>query len=190
MDIEMNRLIIRKHGVMGMALRKARASDLTRVMEIKESVVPLMIESGNTQWSKDYPDLERFKEDLRTETLYVFEEEGCVKGFAVVDDDHPYPYDDIPWELTRADSRALHRMAVDPECQGNGISTRMMEEIEDMLIEKGIKGIHTDTSLENEKMQYQFKKSDFEFKGKLNLDDNLDDWYVAYEKVFEDENSE
>ena len=66
----------------------------------------------------------------------------------------------------------------------------MMEEIEDMLIEKGIKGIHTDTSLENEKMQYQFEKNEFEFKGKLNLDDNLDDWYVAYEKVFENDSTD
>lgn len=186
----MNRLIIIKHGVNIMTLRKATASDLKRVMEIKESVVPLMIDSGNTQWSEYYPDLERFEEDLRTGTLYVFEEGGHVKGFAVVDDDHPYPYDDIPWELRRADSRALHRMAVDPAYQGNGISTRMMGEIEGMLIEKGIKGIHTDTSLENGKMQYQFEKNDFEFKGKLNLDDNLDDWYVAYEKVFDDESTE
>lgn len=173
-----------------MALRKAKEADLPRIMEIKESVVPLMIASGNTQWSEEYPDAERFKEDLRTRTLYVYEEGDMIKGFAVVDDEHPYPYDDIPWELTRADSRALHRMAVDPEHQGNGIAARMMTQIEDMLIEKGVRGIHTDTSLENEKMQYHFEKNDFEFKGKLNLDENLDDWYVAYEKVFDDESED
>ncbi len=171
-----------------MTLRKATEEDLSRIMEIKESVVPLMHEAGNTQWSDDYPDLKRFREDLNTQTLYVYEEDGDVKGFAVVDNEHPYPYDDIPWELTRADSRALHRMAVDPAHQGNGISAKMMAQIEDMLIGRGVKGIHTDTSLENEKMQYQFEKNDFEFKGKLNLDENLDEWYVAYEKVFEDEN--
>lgn len=170
-----------------MGLRKATKADLPRIMEIKESVVPLMLESGNTQWSEEYPDLGRFREDLRAQTLYVYETDGHVKGFAVVDDDHPYPYDDIPWELTRADSRALHRMAVDPAHQGKGISAEMMAQIEEMLVARGIKGIHTDTSLENEKMQHQFEKNDFEFKGKLNLDENLDDWYVAYEKVFEED---
>src|SRR5690625_630610 len=170
-----------------MGLRKATKADLPRIMEIKESVVPLMLESGNTQWSEEYPDLGRFREDLRAGTLYVYETDGHVKGFAVVDDDHPYPYDDIPWELTRADSRALHRMAVDPAHQGKGISAEMMAQIEEMLVERVIKGIHTDTSLENEKMQHQFEKNDFEFKGKLNLDENLDDWYVAYEKVFEED---
>lgn len=75
-------------------------------------------------------------------------------------------------------------MAVDPEFQGQGIASRMMKAIEALLIAEGIKGIHTDTSLENKKMQYQFEKNGYEFKGQLNLDENLDDWYVAYEKVF------
>lgn len=169
-----------------MALRKATIEDLVRVLEIKEEVVPLMQASGNTQWSDEYPGAQKFKEDLHNQSLHVFEEDGTVKGFAVVDNEHPYPYDDIPWELTRADSRALHRMAVDPRYQGQGIAAKMMRAIENMLVGRGVKGIHTDTSLENAKMQYQFEKNDFEFKGKLNLDDNLDDWYVAYEKVFEE----
>lgn len=169
-----------------MFLRMATKQDLPYILKIKESVVPIMQSSGNSQWSDAYPNEEKFKEDLEDRSLYVYEEDNLIKGFAVVDNKHPYPYDDIPWELTRADSRALHRMAVDPEFQGQGIASRMMKEIEDRLAAEGIKGIHTDTSLENERMQLQFEKNDFEFKGKLNLDENLDDWYVAYEKVFED----
>ena len=168
-----------------MFLRMATKQDLPYILKIKENVVPIMQSSGNSQWSDAYPNEEKFKEDLEDRSLYVYEEDNLIKGFAVVDNKHPYPYDDIPWELTRADSRALHRMAVDPGFQGQGIASRMMKEIEDRLVSEGIKGIHTDTSLENERMQLQFEKNDFEFKGKLNLDENLDDWYVAYEKVFD-----
>ena len=169
---------------MNMCLRKAAVQDLPYILKIKEKVVPIMRASGNDQWSDKYPDGEKFREDLEDGSLYVCEENDRIKGFAVVDNKHPYPYDDIPWELTRADSRALHRMAVDPEFQGQGIASRMMKAIEALLIAEGIKGIHTDTSLENKKMQYQFEKNGYEFKGQLNLDENLDDWYVAYEKVF------
>ncbi|WP_462419849.1 N-acetyltransferase family protein [Salinicoccus sp. Marseille-QA3877] len=168
-----------------MFLRKAEKRDLPYILNITEKVVPIMQASGNTQWSDEYPDERIFREDLEDRSLYVYEENNLIKGFAVVDNKHPYPYDDIPWELTRADSRALHRMAVSPEFQGQGIASKMMKEIESRLIAKGIKGIHTDTSLENEKMQYQFEKNGYEFKGQLNLDENLDDWYAAYEKVFE-----
>lgn len=167
-----------------MFLRVATTQDLPYILKIKEKVVPIMQASGNMQWSDKYPDEEKFTEDLKDAALYVYEEDMIIKGFAVVDNKHPYPYDDIPWELTRADSRALHRMAVDPDFQGQGIASRMMEGLETRLIEAGIRGIHTDTSLENKKMQYQFEKNCYEYKGRLNLDENLDDWYVAYEKVF------
>ena len=59
----------------------------------------------------------------------------------------------------------------------------MMKEVEDRLEAEGARAIHTDTSLENERMQKQFEKNGYIFRGKLHLDDNADDWYVAYEKV-------
>src|SRR5690625_1991663 len=151
---------------MRMFLRVATAQDLPYILKIKEKVVPIMQASGNMQWSDKYPDEEKFTEDLKDAALYVYEEDMIIKGFAVVDNKHPYPYDDIPWELTRADSRALHRMAVDPDFQGQGIASRMMEGLETRLIEAGIRGIHTDTSLENKKMQYQFEKNGYEYKGR------------------------
>ena len=38
--------------------------------------------------------------------------------------------------------------------------------------------------MENKPMQQLFEKLGFEFRGKLNLDENLDNWYAAYEKIF------
>lgn len=167
-----------------MFLRMATIQDLPYILKIKEKVVPIMQASGNFQWSDQYPNEGKFKEDLGDDSLYVYEENNMIKGFLAVDNKHPYPYDDIPWELTRADSRALHRMAVDPDFQGQGIASKMMREIEHRLAAAGIKGIHTDTSLENERMQSQFEKNGYEYRGQMNLDENLDDWYTAYEKVF------
>src|SRR5699024_10873330 len=149
----------KQRGVMNMCLRKAAVQDLPYILKIKEKVVPIMRASGNDQWSDKYPDGEKFREDLEDGSLYVCEENDRIKSFSVVNNKHTYQYDNIPWELTRAESRALHRMAVDPEFQGQGIASRMMKSIEALLIAEGIKGIHTDTSLENKKMQYQFEKN-------------------------------
>ncbi|MFA7745675.1 GNAT family N-acetyltransferase [Salinicoccus roseus] len=166
-----------------MSIRKAVYEDLERVVEIKEKVLPLMIGAGNTQWSEEYPDMDRFRKDVEAGSLYVYEEDGILDGFVVVDNDHPEPYDEIEWEVACAESRAMHRMAVDPSRQGRGIARKMMKEVEDRLEAEGTRAIHTDTSLENERMQKQFEKNGYIFRGKLHLDDNEDDWYVAYEKV-------
>ncbi|WP_031547184.1 GNAT family N-acetyltransferase [Salinicoccus luteus] len=167
-----------------MGIRKAVHEDLERVMEIKEKVVPLMVGAGNTQWSEAYPNQNRFSRDVEAGSLYVYEEDGALDGFVVVDDDHPEQYDRIDWEVPRTESKAMHRMAVDPSRQGRGIARKMMAAVEAQLEAEGIRAIHTDTSLENERMQKQFEKNGYTFKGKLHLDDNDDDWYVAYEKVF------
>lgn len=166
-----------------MVLRKTERNDLDRVMEITSAVIPLMKESGNTQWSDVYPNPTRFESDLKNGSLYVYEEEKQIRGFVVVDEEHPEAYGDIQWEIPRKSSAAMHRMAVDPACQGKGIAGRMIESAEAVLVDEGYRSIHTDTSLENEKMQYQFEKNGFVFRGRLHLDENEDDWYVAYEKV-------
>lgn len=170
-----------------MSLRIATEEDLKRILEIKEAVIPYMINHGINQWDEKYPNMDIFLKDIEEETLYIYEKDNKVVAFVVVDDNHPYPYDDIPWELTMGETAALHRFAVDPEYHGQGIATQMMLEIEEILIKEGYQGIHTDTALENTHMQKQFSKNDFEYKGHLNLDENTDDWYVAYEKVFETE---
>src|SRR5699024_3291545 len=167
-----------------MTLRKAERKDLARVMEITRSVVPLMQAAGNTQWSDVYPSLPRFEQDCNNGSLYVYEDGGGISGFVVVDDEHPAAYGSIGWKVPWTKSAAMHRMAVDPASQGKGFAGYMVKSVESMLVDRGYAAIHTDTSLENGKMQYQFEKWGFEFRGRLHLDENEDDWYVAYEKVF------
>lgn len=165
-------------------IRKADKKDLSRVMEIKEAVVPLMIAAGNTQWSQEYPDASRFTRDIEAGALYVYESGEKIVGFLVVDDEHPDPYGEISWAVDAVEAKAMHRMAVDPRAQGQGVARKMMESIAGILEQQGIKGIHTDTSLENERMQKQFERNGYHYRGKLHLDDNMEDWYVAYEKTF------
>jgi ribosomal protein S18 acetylase RimI-like enzyme len=165
-----------------MTLRVAKHSDLRRVMEITKNVIPLMIDSGNTQWSGDYPNEARFMQDINDGTLFVFEETD-IKGFVVIDGHHAEAYETITWTVPNFKSQAMHRMAVDPNFQGQGIATKIFKEAEKLIASAGFKGIHTDTSLENKTMQNMFEKNGYQFREKIHLDDNIDDWYVAYEKV-------
>lgn len=167
-----------------MALRSAVSDDVPYIMGIIGKVIPRMHAAGNYQWDEYYPTDATFKKDIKNGTLYVYEEAGVIKGCIVADENHAYAYDDIPWELARMDCLALHRLAVDPQFQGQGIAQKILAGIIEKGIEKSYLGIHTDTSQENKPMQQLFGKLGFDYKGHLNLDDNLDNWYAAYEKVF------
>lgn len=167
-----------------MSLRLAESGDIPYIMEIIKKVIPKMHAAGNYQWDEYYPTDVTFKKDIKNGTLYVYEEESVIKGCIVADDNHAFAYDDIPWELARMDCLALHRLAVDPQSQGQGIAQKILRGIIEIGQDKSYLGIHTDTSQENKPMQRLFAKLGFDYKGHLNLDDNLNDWYAAYEKVF------
>lgn len=174
-------ILIRK---MKMGIRKGKNSDIDDIMSIKNAVVILMKESGNNQWSESYPARDTLLNDIENENLYIYEEDGKVLGFIVADNHHAYEYDDIPWELARLDSIAFHRAAVDPRAQGKGIASKLFDEVEAHFKNEGYLGVHTDTNLNNLPMQSLFEKRGYEYRGKLNLHNNLNEWYVAYEKVF------
>lgn len=165
-----------------MVLRQAGLSDLPQIMSITKNVIPLMVAAGNTQWSETYPNAEIFTQDINEGTLLVFEEKE-IKGFVVVDDNHAEAYEEISWTVPNSKSKAMHRMAVDPKFQGQRIAASIFKEAETFIRESGFEAIHTDTSLENKEMQSIFSKKGYSFKGKLHLDENIEDWYVAYEKV-------
>ncbi len=167
-----------------MSLRLAGSDDVPYIMEIIKKVIPRMHAAGNYQWDEYYPTDATFKKDIKNGTLYVYEEGNEIYGCIVADDNHAFAYDDIPWELARMDCLALHRLAVDPTFQGQGIAQKILSGIIEIGQEKSYLGIHTDTSQENKPMQRLFQKLGFEYKGHLNLDENLHDWYAAYEKVF------
>lgn len=169
-----------------MTFRKAVGSDLPRILEITQAVIPMMTASGNTQWSSSYPDEARFLLDIESGNLYVYEDYiSGIKGFVAVDSNHAPQYDSIEWVLPTEHTQAMHRMAVAPGFQGQGISSKIFKCTEALIKQSGYRGIQTDTSLENKVMQRQFEKNGFQYKGKLHLDDNIEDWYVAYEKVFD-----
>lgn len=167
-----------------MGIRKGQPSDIDTVISIKDSVVKLMKESGNNQWNDSYPSRDVLLNDIKNDHLFVYEEDETVLGFIVADDNHAFEYDDIPWELARLDSIAFHRAAVDPNAQGKGVASKLMDEVEAFFKNEGYLGVHTDTNLNNIPMQRLFEKRGYEYRGKLNLHNNLDEWYVAYEKVF------
>src|SRR5699024_11336219 len=125
-------------------------------------------------WDEYYATDATIKKNIKNGTFYVFEEEAVIKGCIAADDNHAFAYDDIPWELARIDCLALHRLAVDPQYQGQGLAQKILKGIVEIGREKEYHGIHTDTSQENKPIQQMFVKLVFTLYIQLNLDYNLD----------------
>ncbi len=69
---------------MEVIIRPANASDIDRIIEIVNLVVPIMQSVGNHQWDDKYPQRQNFGIDLSNGDLWVADDDGIVAGVAAL----------------------------------------------------------------------------------------------------------
>ena len=73
--------------------------------------------------------------------------------------------------------------SVDEECKGKGIAGAMMEAVEALCRERGVRSIKNDTHRDNKSMQRFQAKAGFEYCGIIYLADGAE--RIAFEKLIE-----
>ena len=68
-------------------IRKAKISDVGTIMTIINETVKEMKSYGNNQWDENYPNSETFINDIKNDSLYVYEEDNNIKGFIYIKTD-------------------------------------------------------------------------------------------------------
>ena len=105
------------------SIRKAKKNDLIHVMHIIKACTEHMISNNIFQWNDKYPSVDTFKDDIEKEHLYVLvsandEILGCVSITYEMDDF----YRKIDWISPTSKNIYVHRLAVHPNHQGQGLS--------------------------------------------------------------------
>jgi len=68
--------LINPNVFINMLLRPATSNNICKIMDIVAEVVPLVITSGNLQWSSNYPNSQVFEKDISNRHLWVAEING------------------------------------------------------------------------------------------------------------------
>ena len=170
----------------GRHFRKTEYADIPAVMGLINQAKAYMKDQGIDQWQDGYPNEASIANDIAHDYSYVMEEKGKVIGtMAVLFDGEP-TYDQIydgAWKTSEEPYAAIHRVAVDAECKGQGIAGAMIEEVVKMCQEKGIRSIKNDTHKDNKSMQRMQAKNGFEYCGIIYLEDGAE--RIAFEKIIE-----
>ena len=142
-------------------IRKAKISDVGTIMTIINETVKEMKSYGNNQWDENYPNSETFINDIKNDSLYVYEEDNNIKGFICI---------------------VAHRIAVNTKFRNGGIATKLMSFCEELASKEGIRYIKTDTYSLNTKMNSLFKKLGYKFIGEVKFLSKEKAFY-CYEKI-------
>lgn len=147
-------------------IRLAHKSDLDRVLQITRLCAKEMESRQVFQWNEHYPDRQSFVNDINNSELYVYSIQdvviGCVSICAFMDE----VYSKVYWKTNGKNSVYVHRLAVDPKHQKQGIGSKLMDFAENESKLNGIESIRLDTFSQNTVNQNFYEK-----RGYVKLED-------------------
>jgi ribosomal protein S18 acetylase RimI-like enzyme len=164
-----------------MQVREARLEDVAAIMGLVHRVVPKMRTSGNLQWDDQYPDASVFERDVARGQLWVAEVDGHLAGVAAITTDQEPEYADVGWDLSEV-AIVVHRLAVDPAFQGQGVAVALMLQAEAVGQSMGIAVLRVDTNTQNEATQRLFPKLGYSLAGEIGLGFRPGLRFQCYEK--------
>ncbi len=166
-----------------MKFRKAVEADINSIINIIEEAQTYFKENGIDQWQNNYPNIETVKNDISNENGYVLLKDNNIVGTAVVifdgDKNYEFIYDG-EW-ISNNEYAVIHRIAVDKNYKGLGLSSVIIKNIEEICLNNGIHSIKIDTHEENASMQKLLQKNRFQDCGIIYLEDKSK--RIAFEKI-------
>jgi RimJ/RimL family protein N-acetyltransferase len=165
-------------------IRLAKKEDINEILEVAKAAQKFLKAGGSSQWQDGYPGPNDFLEDIKNGDLYVCEETEKIVGIVALVRAKDENYDEIysgSW-LNDETYYSVHRLAV--LRHGKGIASRMLEFVEGIAFQEGIKNLRADTTEENKIMQHLLEKFGYQKCGVVFLKRSEEkNKRIAYQKL-------
>lgn len=164
-----------------MEKRAATIEDLETIMYLIEQAKDYLKSKGIDQWQDGYPDVDIIREDIQDGNGYVLIHCNEVIGYICISFDGEERYDTIDGQWKSIQPYAVvHRMAIDNNHKGRGLTSFILKYVEELCHERGVKSIKIDTDDDNTTMKHILAKNKYEYCGIISFD-NSDK--IAFEKL-------
>jgi GNAT superfamily N-acetyltransferase len=164
-----------------MIIRLATLNDIPQIMLLIAEVVPAMRAQGNFQWDSTYPNAQVFENDIALGQLWVADAGDDIAGITAITTDQYPEYASVGMDLNET-AIVTHRLAVSSNYRGQGIAAKLLQQAEQVAIDRGIKTLRIDTNSNNKATRQLFPKMGYEFAGEIGLDFRPNLRFYCYEK--------
>lgn len=152
-----------------MEIRAARPSDIDAVEALYDQVHTAEEAGGQTiGWIRGvYPVRATAEAALARDDLFVLEDEGEVRGTAIVNKLQVSDYAQGHWEHDVPDERVcvLHTLVISPMASGHGYGRAFLEFYEDYALDHGCEELRIDTNARNVVARAMYKRHGFSEAG-------------------------
>jgi ribosomal protein S18 acetylase RimI-like enzyme len=167
-----------------MQIRLASLKDIENVMELIKNCIKDMESRGIYQWNEYYPTSEIFHEDIKISSLYILEDKNTCLGIISINDDQSPEYKELVWTNEDGKILVIHRLAVNPEYQKQGIGRQLMDFAENYASERGYTSIRLDAYSGNPRALNLYEYRGFKKVGQIFFPRRKLPFY-CYEKLIE-----
>ena len=150
---------------MGFTINSANIDDLPGVMELIGAVIQRMAAEGIHQWDSIYPTADNFASDINQRALFVIKQGGNIIAVMALNDQQSKEYAAIAWQYPTDSVLVVHRLAVHPLCQGQGVAQQMMAFAEEYGRAQGYAAIRLDAYTENPRAVALYEKQGYNRAG-------------------------
>lgn len=149
-------------------IRLATKDDLDAVWEMFRGAVRRMREDGIDQWDEIYPDLDTLREDVEKREMLLLTESGEPVAAAVVNEDQPKEYEEVPWTVCeKTPAAVIHRLCVSALARGRGLGRKTLFAAEQTARERGYRYIRLDTFTKNMPAKKLYESGGYRIAGSV-----------------------
>jgi ribosomal protein S18 acetylase RimI-like enzyme len=120
-----------------MQIRLASLKDIVTIMKLIKNCIQDMESQDIYQWNEYYPTKEIFEEDIQSRSLYILEDKNSCLGIISINDDQSPEYQEVVWTDEDGKIAVIHRLAVNPRYQKQGIGRQLMDFAENYACGRG-----------------------------------------------------
>ncbi len=131
-----------------MDIRPLEQGDAGAAMALYAATVAAMRADGHFQWNDTYPNRETLERDIAAGTAFGAWLVGELAGLISVDSNQSPEYEPIPFAFGEP-IRVVHRLAIHPAYQRQGLSSALMDFAEERARAAGCRAMRLDTCEDN-----------------------------------------
>ena len=164
-------------------IRKAVVEDIPQIKKITEACAQYMIDQGIYQWNKNYPSLEVLTKDVKANNVYVYIVEQKIVGTVMFSMEMDDFYTEVNWLTPNFNQLYVHRLAVHPHYQKQGIAKALMDFGEALAKEKKCLSIRLDTFSKNPRNNRFYQARQYQQVGQVFFSQKSEHPFYCYEKL-------
>lgn len=164
-------------------IRLAKLSEIQEIVSMTRTCAAKMISEGIHQWNEHYPNIEAFQKDIARQELFVYIVAERIAGCIAISSEKDAEYEPVKWLTEDGDQLYIHRLAVHPDFQHQGLARKLMDFAEAYAKKRKAVSIRLDTFSVNKRNNRFYEARGYHRLGDVYFPKQSDLPFHCYELV-------